>query len=124
MVVRQGDVFWADMPPPSGSEPGDRHPVVVVQSDAFNQTSIDTIVVVPLTSNLSRAADPGNVELPAGSTGLPKDSVANVSQIITIDREFLTGRTGRISASELQSILDGIELIIGRRSERTTTAGL
>ncbi len=88
MVIAQGDVCWADMSAPVGSEPGFRRPVVVVQGDAFNRSRIATVVCVPLTSNLKWADAPGNVLLPARSTRLSKDSVANVSQIVTLDRRF------------------------------------
>ena len=114
MVVAQGDVCWADLPEPAASGPGFRRPVVVVQSDAFNRSTIATIVCVPLTSNLRWAQAPGNAPLPARSTGLPRDSVANVSQIVAIDRALLTERVGRISRSQLDAILDGIEVVLGR----------
>jgi len=114
VVVSQGDVVWAEIPVPSGSEAGYRRPVVVVQGEAFNRSSIATVVCVPLTSNLRWADAPGNVPLPRKSTGLAKDSVANVSQIITIDRGFLGRRVGKISKGELQSVLDGIDVVLGR----------
>ena len=114
MVVSQGDVHWAELPVPSGSEAGYRRPVVVVQGEAFNRSAIATIVCIPLTSNLRWVDAPGNVALARKSTGLAKDAVANVSQILTIDREFLGRRVGRISKGELQSILDGIDLVLGR----------
>jgi mRNA interferase MazF len=88
--------------------------VVVVQGDALNRSRIDTVVCVPLTSNLHWAEAPGNVLLPAGATRLPKDSVANVSQVVTIDRALLTERVGRLSKRQLDSILDGIALVLGR----------
>ena len=114
MVVAQGDICWADLPEPAGSGPGFRRPVIVVQSDAFNRSSIATIVCVPLTSNLRWAQAPGNTLLPARSTGLPRDSVANTSQIVAIDRALLTERAGRVSRSQLDAILDGIEVVLGR----------
>ena len=114
MVVAQGDVCWADLPEPAGSGPGFRRPVVVVQSDAFNRSAIATIVCIPLTSNLRWAQAPGNALLPARSTGLPRDSVANVSQIVAIDRALLTERVGRVSRSQLDAILDGIDVVLGR----------
>ena len=85
MVISQGEIWWADLPAPTGSGPGFRRPVVVVQSDALNQSRISTAICVPLTSNLKWALAPGNVSLSARVTGLPKDSVANVSQIISLD---------------------------------------
>jgi mRNA interferase MazF len=114
VVVAQGDVCWADLPEPAGSGPGFRRPVVVVQSDAFNRSAIATIVCIPLTSNLRWAQAPGNALLPARSTGLPRDSVANVSQIVAIDRALLTERVGRVSRSQLDAILDGIDVVLGR----------
>jgi len=88
--------------------------VTVVQGDSFNASRIATTVVVPLTSNLRLSAAPGNVVLSAERTGLPKDSVANVSQILTIDRSLLTERVGRLTASDLQLVLAGIDLVLGR----------
>lgn len=114
MVIAQGDVIWAEIPVPTGSEAGFRRPVVVVQSEAFNRSTIGTVVCVPLTSNLRWAEAPGNVLLPRKSTSLGKDSVANVSQILTVDRDFLVRHVGRISRVELQSILAGIDLVLGR----------
>ena len=114
MVTAQGDVCWADLPDPVGSGPGFRRPVLVVQGDALNRSRLATVICVPLTSNLKWRDAPGNVFLPAKSTGLPKDSVANVSQIVTIDRSFLTERVGRASAKQLELVLAGIALVLGR----------
>ena len=114
MVVSQGDVIWAEIPPPSGFEAGFRRPIIVVQGEGFNRSAIATVVCVPLTSNLRWADAPGNVLLSKKSTGLGKDSVANVSQILTIDREFLGRRGGKISKLELQSVLAGIDVVLGR----------
>ncbi|MGI8902209.1 MAG: type II toxin-antitoxin system PemK/MazF family toxin [Solirubrobacteraceae bacterium] len=113
MVISQGDVCWASLEDPIGSGPGFRRPVVVVQGDAFNASRISTVVVVPLTSNQRLAAAPGNVSLPAATTGLPKDSVANVSQIVAIDREMLTQRVGRLPDARLGRIMAGIDLVLG-----------
>jgi mRNA interferase MazF len=114
MVVSQGDVFWADFGEPIGSQPGFIRPVVVVQSDAFNLSEIATIVVVPMTSNLALERFPGNVSLSAKATGLPKDSVANVSQITTIDRMQLGERVGSLSRAKRAAVLDGISIVLGR----------
>jgi len=114
MVISQGDVCWASLDDPVGSSPGFRRPVAVVQGDAFNASRIATVVVVPLTSNARLAAAPGNVLLTAARTGLPKDSVANVSQIVTVDRSLLAERVGRLSAGDLQLVLSGIDLVLGR----------
>jgi mRNA interferase MazF len=114
MVISQGEVWWADLPTPAGSGPGFRRPVVVVQGDALNRSMIATAVSVPLTSNLRWAGAPGNVLLSARITGLPKDSVANVSQVVSLDKEFLTERTGRIPHAKLELILSGIDVVLGR----------
>ena len=114
MVVAQGEAWWADLPEPSGSEPGFRRPIVVVQGDAFNRSRIATVVCVPLTSNLHWAEAPGNVVLTAKETGLPKASVANVSQVLTIDRAILRECTGKLSRRKLALVLDGIDIVLGR----------
>ena len=114
MVISQGEIWWADMPPPSGSEPGFRRPVVVVQGDALNRSRLATVVCVPLTSNLNWADAPGNALLPARSTGLRKDSVANVSQIVALDKTILTERVGKLSAAKVELLLAGIDVVLGR----------
>lgn len=113
-MIAQGEVWWAELGPPAGSEPGFRRPVVVAQGDAFNTSALRTVVCVVLTSNLKWADAPGNVRLPARSTGLPKPSVANVSQLVTLDRDTLTERVGRLSASNLELVLAGIDVVLGR----------
>lgn len=118
MVVAQGDVFWADLPEPTGSGPGLRRPVLVVQGNAFNRSRIATVVVVPLTSNLRLAEAPGNVLLRRRATGLPKDSVANVSQVVAIDRDLLTERVGQTTTGALRLVLSGIDLVLGRETTR------
>jgi len=112
--MEQGEIWWASLPEPAGSEPGYRRPVVIVQGDAFNRSRIRTIVCVAVTSNLALADAPGNVLLPKDVAGLPRDSVANVSQVITLDRNFLIERAGRLPVDLLEEILDGIELVLGR----------
>jgi mRNA interferase MazF len=102
-VVAQGEVWWADLPDPSGSGPGFRRPVVVRQSDALNRSRLATVVCVPLTSNLRWADAPGNVMLRARSTGLPKDSVANLSQVIALDKTLLSERVGRVSRTQRET---------------------
>lgn len=114
MVVAQGDVWWADLPAPAGSGPGFRRPVVVVQGNAFNRSRLATVVCVPLTSNLKWADAPGNVHLSARVTGLPKDSVANVSQIVSLDRQFLTERVGTLPRARLELLLAGLDVVLGR----------
>jgi mRNA interferase MazF len=114
VVISQGEVWWADIPAPTGSGPGFRRPVVVVQGDALNRSRIATAVCVPLTSNLKWAAAPGNVLLTAHSTSLSKDSVANVSQIVALDRALLTERAGKLSTAKLELVLAGIDVILAR----------
>jgi len=114
VVIAQGDVCWADLPEPVGSGPGFRRPVLVVQGDALNRSRLATVVCIPLTSNLRWADAPGNVRLPARSSGLSKDSVANVSQIVTLDRALLTERVGRVSKKQLQLVFAGVDLVLGR----------
>lgn len=112
--VSQGEVWWAELPEPEGSGPGFRRPVVVVQGDSLNRSRIATVVCMPLTSNLTWADAPGNTLLPKKATGLPKDSVANASQIIAIDRSFLTERVQRLGRKSLAQILNGIDVVLGR----------
>ena len=114
MVIAQGEVWWADLGEPVGSAPGFRRPVVVVQCDAVNRSRIATVVCIPLTSNLHWASAPGNVLLKTRVTGLPKDSVANVSLIVTLGKAQLMESTGRLPKSKLQAVLDGIDVILGR----------
>jgi mRNA interferase MazF len=114
VVISQGEVWWADLPAPTGSGPGFRRPVVVVQGDAFNQSRIATVICVPLTSNLRWGSAPGNVALTARSTGLPKDSVANVSQIVTLDKNLLTERVGKLPRVKLELLFSGIDVVLGK----------
>jgi len=114
LVIAQGEVWWADLPDATGSGPGFRRPVVVVQGDALNRSRIATVVCVPLTSNVRWADAPGNVLLPARLTGLPKESVANVSQIVTLDKTFLTECVGKLPRAKLDLILSGIDVVFGR----------
>jgi mRNA interferase MazF len=113
-VISQGEVWWATIADPTGSEAGFRRPVVVVQGDAFNRSAIRTVVTVPLTSNLRWGDAPGNVRLSSRSTGLPKDSVANVSRIVALDHATLTDRVGKISQAKLELVLAGIDIVLGR----------
>jgi len=114
VVASQGEIWWADLPAPAGSGPGFRRPVVVVQGDALNRSRLGTVVWFPLTSNLKWALAPGNVHLSARLTGLPKDSVANVSQVVAIDNDLLTERVGRLPRSKLELVLSGIDTVLGR----------
>lgn len=113
-MIAQGEIWWADLGEPRGSEPGFRRPVVIVQSDAFNRSRISTVVCVALTGNLRWADAPGNVRLDAQATGLVQDCVANVSQIVTLDREMLTERVGRLADAKLDLVLWGLDVVLGR----------
>jgi mRNA interferase MazF len=103
--LQRGEIWWADLPEPRGSEPGFRRPVLVVQANSFNRSRIQTVVVAAITSNPRLADAPGNVFLPAGSTGLQRDSVVNVAQIFTLDRSFLTEWAGTLPA-RLEGLVD------------------
>ena len=112
-MIERGDVWWAELDAPHGSEPGFRRPLVVVQVDAFNRSRIQTVVCVVLSSNLRLADAPGNVVLAKRDSGLPRDSVANVSQIVTIDRGDLTERVGKLPALVRERIDRGLRLVLG-----------
>ena len=114
MVISQGEVWWADLPAPTGSGPGFRRPVVVVQGDALNRSRLATVVCVPLTSNLRWAEAPGNVLLTARTTSLPKDSVANVSQVVALDRTLLAERVSKLSRAKVELVLSGLDVVLGR----------
>jgi mRNA interferase MazF len=115
MVINQGDVFWIDLEEPKGSEPGYRHPHVVIQNNLFNRSKIGTVVVCALTSNLKRANAPGNVLLDKKEANLPKPSVANVSQIFTVDKGQVGEYIGTLSPRRVRQILDGIKLVMEPR---------
>jgi mRNA interferase MazF len=115
MVINQGDLYWVDLEEPQGSEPGYRHPHVVVQNNLFNHSRIRTVLVCPLTSNLKRADAPGNVLLEKQEANLPKPSVVNVSQVFTIDKAQLGDYIGTLSPKRVRQILDGIKLVIEPR---------
>jgi mRNA interferase MazF len=113
MVVERGQVWWADLDEPRGSEPGFRRPLLIVQDDAFNRSRIRTVLAIVLTSNLRLVDAPGNVLIPAKAAGLPKDSVANVSQIVTLDRDYLTEPAGKVRGPLLKSVENGLRLVLG-----------
>lgn len=113
-MISQGEIWWANLPDPVGSGPGFRRPILVVQGDALNRSRISTVVCVPLTSNLGYAQAPGNVPLRPRHTGLSKDSVANVSQIVALDRTLLAERTGKLPRTQLDLVLSGIDVLLGR----------
>jgi mRNA interferase MazF len=112
VVIERGGIWWAELPEPSASEPGYRRAVLIIQSDDFNRSRIRTVVAVVLTTNLRLAAAPGNVPVTAGDTGLPRDSVVNVSQIVTLDKSFLTERVGRLSDGAMLLVGDGIRTVL------------
>lgn len=112
MVVQRGEVWWADLDDARGSEPGYRRPVLVVQSDAFNRSRIQTVLVAVITSNLKLIDAPGNVLLPSKASGLPNDSVVNVSQVLTLDRTFLTERAGKLAARYVAQVDAGLRLVL------------
>lgn len=111
-MIERGEVWWAILDEPRGSEPGFRRPVLVVQADAFNRSRIQTVICVALSSNLRLADAPGNVIIARRDTGLSKDSVANVSQIVTVDRDVLTERVGKVPASVRERIDRGMRLVL------------
>jgi mRNA interferase MazF len=114
MVISQGEIWWADIPEPTGSDPGFRRPVLIIQGDAFNRSLLATVVCVPLTSNLRWADAPGNVRLTGRSTGLARDSVANVSQVVALDKMHLTERVGKLSQAKVDLVIAGLDVVLGR----------
>ena len=108
----RGEIWWADLPMPMGSEPGYRRPILIVQDNTFNQSRINTIIAVVITSNTELAKSPGNVLLPIGTSGLSKASIVNVSQIITIDKNILTERIGRLSENYQEEVDEGLRIIL------------
>jgi mRNA interferase MazF len=114
VVIFQGEIWWADLPDPTGSGPGFRRPVIVVQGDSFNRSKIETVLCVLLTSNLEWADAPGNLLLESRLTGLPKNSVANVSQVVALDKSLLTERVGKLSRAKTDLVLAGINVVLGR----------
>jgi len=111
MVINQGDIFWIDLKEPSVSEPGYRHPHVIIQNNLFNRSRINTVIVCPLTSSLKRATAPGNVTLKKGEANLPKKSVVNISQIFTVNKSDLSEKIGSLKFERFQQVLQGIQLI-------------
>ena len=111
-AFRRGAVWWAELPDAAGSGPGFRRPVVVVSADAFNASRIETVVVVVLTSNLRLADAPGNVRVRPKEAGLPTESVANVSQVLTVDKDVLTARAGQLRPATLEQVAAGLRLAL------------
>jgi mRNA interferase MazF len=112
MVIHRGSIWWADLPSPSGDGSQGRRPILIIQADAFNTSRIATVIAVVITSNLRLAAAPGNVLLRASESGLPRDSVINVSQIITLDKADLEEQIGVVSARTLTTVEEGIQLVL------------
>ncbi|GAB4449410.1 MAG: hypothetical protein Fur0044_44960 [Anaerolineae bacterium] len=115
MVINQGDIFWIELGEPVGSTPGYTYPHVVIQNNLFNRSRLNTVVVCALTSNLKRAAAPGNVLLESGEANLPKQSVVLVSQLFTVDKTLLNGYIGTLSNRRIRQILEGIKLLMEPR---------
>ena len=111
--MQRGEIWWASLPSPKGSGPGRRRPVLIVQSDAFNASRIQTVIAAVITSNLDLAAAPGNLLLRRRDSGLTKDSVVNVSQLITLDKAYLTERVGRLPKRHTGAIDEGLRLVLG-----------
>jgi mRNA interferase MazF len=112
MVARRGEVWWASLPEPRGSEPGHRRPVLILQSNAFNRSRIQTAIVAAITSNLRLSEAPGNVQLSTRLSGLSRSSVVNISQILTLDESFLTEKVGRIPPEKLRNVDEGLRLVL------------
>ena len=115
MVIKQGDIFWVDFGPPSGSAPGFMHPHVVIQNNIFNRSKINTVVICALTSNLKRAKAPGNILLSKGEASLKKNSVVNISHIITVDKSDLIKKIGSLSPPRIEQIIEGVKLLVEPR---------
>ena len=113
--MERGEIWWATLSSPNGSEPGFRRPVLIVQSDAFNRSRIRTVIAVVVTSNLHLANAPGNVRLSTKQSQLPKPSVVNVSQVVTLDKSFFGGRVGRIDEKTMRSVEAGLRLVLSLR---------
>ena len=111
MVIEQGEIYWVDLGQPSGSEPGYKHPHIVIQNNIFNASNINTVVICALTSNVKRAQAPGNVLLKKGEANLPKKSVVNISQIYTVNKSDLIEKIGKVSPKRFNEILEGIKLL-------------
>jgi mRNA interferase MazF len=112
MVIHRGDLYWAALPEPAGSGPGYRRPVLVLQSDDFSASAIRTVIVAAVSTNLRLAAAPGNVLCRRRETRLPRDSVVNVSQVLTIDKSLLAERVGRLPAPKLREVEEGLRLVL------------
>ncbi|MFW6140872.1 MAG: type II toxin-antitoxin system PemK/MazF family toxin [Acidobacteriota bacterium] len=112
MTIKQGDIYWINLSAPRGSEPGFRHPHVIIQNNVFNASRINTVVVCALTSNLKRAKAPGNVTLNKGEANLEKKSVVNISQVLTVNKSDLSEKIGTLSSEKTSEIIKGIKLLV------------
>ena len=112
MLIQRREIWWADLPAPRGSAPGYRRPFLVVQAEAFNRSRIRTIIGVTLTTNLRLLDAPGNVLIPPEESGLPDPSTANVTQVVTVDRGFLSRKAGRISPDLMEQVEAGLRLVL------------
>ena len=110
--MKRGEVLWADMPEPSASVPGFRRPVLILQSNEFNRSRINTIIAAAISSNMKLGLAPGNVSLSKKSAGLDRESVINVSQLITLDKSFLNDRAGKIPSTKMQAVEEGVRLVL------------
>jgi mRNA interferase MazF len=115
MAINQGDVYWVELEEPGGSEPGYRHPHVVIQNNAFNFSKINTVVLCALTSNLKRASSPGNIMLKKNEAGLSRKSVVNITQIITVNKSDLKEKIGQLSKTRVHEIIEALEIIFKPR---------
>jgi mRNA interferase MazF len=111
-MVKRGQIWWAELPDPVASEPGYKRPVLIVQSDDFNASRISTVIVAVVTSNLKLSKAPGNVHLPKSKSGLTKDSVVNVSQLLTIDKDFLSEQVGALDNLAIRQVDEGLQLVL------------
>src|SRR5687767_14832402 len=109
--MRRGEVWWAALADPRGSEPGFRRPLLIVQADAFNRSQIQTVVAAVITSNVRLGEAPGNVALPVRTAGLPRASVVNVSQLVTVDKRFLVRRAGQLPANRMSAVEEGMRRV-------------
>ncbi len=112
MVIGRGEIWWANLPEPTGSSPGFRRPVLIVQSDSFNKSKIQTVIVAVITKNLDLAKAPGNVSITARASRLPVDSVVNVSQVITINKSLLTEFVSTLPHKKMEKIEEGLRLVL------------
>ena len=112
MVIARGEIWWTDLAEPRGSEPGFRHPILILQADAFNRSRLRTVVGVVVSSNTRLLDAPGNVLLAAKAVGLPRDSVVNVTQIVRVDRDYLEERAGKVPSKTLARVEAGLRLVL------------